>query len=95
MASPVVTGLAALIMEYFPTLSAQQVKYVIEKSVTKTDTLAKDPGNEKMVPFSDLSSSGGIINAYEAVKLASTLKGERNTQQPLKTKSSVNQKIKG
>jgi len=94
MASPVVTGLAALIIEYFPTLSAQQVKYVIEKSVTKTDTLAKDPGNEKMVPFSDLSSSGGIINAYEAIKLAATLKGERNTQ-PLKTKSSVNQKIKG
>lgn len=94
MASPVVTGLAALIMEYFPTLSAQQVKYAIEKSVSKPDVQAKDPGTEKMVDMSDLATSGGIINAYEAVKLASTLKGERNAP-PVKTKSTVNQKIKG
>jgi subtilisin family serine protease len=92
MASPVVTGLAALILEYFPSLSAQQVKYVIEKSVTKPDIQAKDPGTENLVSMSDLSTSGGIVNAYEAVKLASTLKGDRNTQ--VKTKSSVNQKTK-
>jgi subtilisin family serine protease len=94
MASPVVAGLAALIMEYFPALSAQQVKYVIEKSASKPDIQAKDPGTEKLVSLSDLASSGGIINAYEAVKLASTLKGEKNTP-PVKTKSTVNQKIKG
>lgn len=81
-------------MEYFPTLSAQQVKYAIEKSVSKPDVQAKDPGTEKMVDMSDLATSGGIINAYEAVKLASTLKGERNAP-PVKTKSTVNQKIKG
>ena len=33
MASPVVAGLAALILEYYPNLSAEQVKYVIENSL--------------------------------------------------------------
>ena len=28
--SPVVAGVAALILEYYPNLSAEQVKYVIE-----------------------------------------------------------------
>jgi len=92
MASPVVTGLAALILEYFPTLSPQQVKYVIEKSVSKPDIQAKDPGTDTLVSMADLSTSGGIVNAYEAVKLASTLKGDRNTQ--IKTKSTINQKTK-
>ncbi|MEI9945192.1 MAG: S8 family serine peptidase [Chitinophagaceae bacterium] len=35
MASPVVAGLAAFIMEYFPGLSPEQVKMVIEKSSQK------------------------------------------------------------
>ncbi|MFI5128623.1 MAG: S8 family peptidase [Chitinophagales bacterium] len=77
MASPVVAGLAALIMEYYPNLSARQVKMVIEKSAQKPTIKVKDPGNGEEVEMSDLSRTGGIINAYEAVKLASTLKGER------------------
>ena len=32
MACPVVAGVAALILEHYPNLSAQQVKYVIENS---------------------------------------------------------------
>jgi subtilisin family serine protease len=94
MASPVVAGLAALILEYFPTLSAKQIKEVIEKSVSKTDITVKQPGTENNVPLSDLSVTGGIVNAYEALKLASTLKGERQDQ-PLKTKSTIKQKTKG
>ncbi|MFI5132809.1 MAG: S8 family peptidase [Chitinophagales bacterium] len=79
MASPVVAGVAALILEYFPDLSPQQVKMVIEKSVQKTGKV-KNPETGEDVDFSTLSRSGGIINAYEAVKLASTLKGERIKQ---------------
>jgi len=30
MACPLVAGIAALTLEYFPTLSAKQLKYVIE-----------------------------------------------------------------
>lgn len=80
MASPVVTGLAALILEYFPNLSPEQVKMVIEKSCQKPAGLVKNPETGEDVSMSDLCVCGGIVNAYEAVKLASTLKGERNTQ---------------
>jgi cell wall-associated protease len=74
MAAPVVTGVAALIMEYFPSLSPEEVKYCIEKSAIMPSVKAKKPGTEnEMVPLSDLSVSGGILNAYGAVKLASAI----------------------
>jgi subtilisin family serine protease len=92
MASPVVAGLAALILEYYPKLSARQVKMVIEKSAQKPSVKVKEPGVGEEVALSDISKTGGIINAYEAIKLASTLKGER-TALPLK--STVKPKVKG
>src|SRR5450755_4259488 len=74
MAAPVVTGVAALILEYFPTLSPEEVKYCIEKSASMPSVKAKKPGTEnEMVPLSELSTSGGILNAYGAVKLASAI----------------------
>jgi subtilisin family serine protease len=76
MASPVVAGVAALIREYFPSLNAEQVKYVIEKSAVAPDEQVTIPGTETQVPLSELCTSGGILNAYSAVKLAETLKGD-------------------
>jgi len=84
MASPVVAGLAALILEYYPNLSAEQVKYVIMKSAVAPAIEVDVPGSEKKVKLSELSKSGGIVNAYEALKLASTLKGERTSGNQLK-----------
>ncbi len=81
MACPVVAGTAALLLEYFPTLSARQLKYAIEKSATVLDEEVNIPGTDEKVKLSDLSNTGGLLNAYAAVKLASTLKGERK---PLK-----------
>lgn len=93
MASPVVAGVAAFILEYYPNLSAQQVKMVIEKSSVKLTEKVKNPETGEMVSLSDISKSGGFLNAYEAIKLASTLKGERNkTVKP--TKSTVKPKVK-
>jgi subtilisin family serine protease len=77
MACPVVAGTAALIMSYYPTLTAQQVKYAIEKSAQLITENVKQPGSDESVPFTDLSKSGGLLNAYSAIQLASTLKGER------------------
>jgi subtilisin family serine protease len=74
MASPVVAGVAAVIRSYFPELSASQVKYVIEKSaVTDTTMQVMKPGSREKVPFTELSTSGGMINAFNAVQLAMTM----------------------
>jgi subtilisin family serine protease len=85
MASPVVAGLAAFILEYYPTLSAGQVKQIIEKSSKDPGEKVKNPGDDSMVNLSDISKSGGIINAYEAIKLASVTKGERKAVKPTTT----------
>lgn len=85
MAAPVVAGVAAFLLEYFPDLSAKQLKYAIEKSATPVKEKVKLPGTDEMVELSDISKSGGIVNAYEAAKLASTLKGER-TMKPQQVK---------
>ena len=73
MASPVVAGVAALLMSYFPELEASDIKEILMESVTKIDLEVLQPteGDEEVrVPFSSLSRTGGIVNAYEAVKLA-------------------------
>jgi len=84
MASPVVVGIAALILEYYPNLSAEQVKYVIEKSTVAPADNVNVPGSDKKEKLSEISKSGGVVNAYEALKLAATLKGDRATGNQLK-----------
>jgi subtilisin family serine protease len=76
MACPLVAGIAALTLEYFPNLTAKQLKYIIEKSALPVKEKVNKPGTDEKVPLSDLSKTGGIVNAYEAVKLAATLSGE-------------------
>jgi cell wall-associated protease len=85
MASPVVAGVAAFILNYYPNLSPEQVKYAIEKSATPIPSKVKLPGSDEMTLLSDISTSGGILNAYAAIKLASTLKPESNKQLPKST----------
>jgi subtilisin family serine protease len=92
MAAPVVAGLGALILSYFPDLSAEQIKYVIEKSVNPEKEKVKLPGTDELVNLSDISKTGGEINAYNAIKLAATLKGERNTTKEILPKSKVQRK---
>lgn len=79
MASPVTAGVAALVLSYFPELKAEQLKDILMKSVRGVDVKVNEPGTGEEVKFSSLSVSGGIINAYEAVKLAEsmTLKGKK------------------
>ena len=78
MATPVVAGIAALIMEYYPQLSVEQVKDIIMKSVTSLKgKLVYLPGTKEKVDFSTLCASGGVINAYKALQLAANMTSTR------------------
>jgi cell wall-associated protease len=71
MAAPHTAGVAALLRSYFPTLTAVQVKDILLKSSYKPGIVVRKPGRStQQVPFSSLSRTGGLLNAYEAVKLA-------------------------
>ncbi|MFD1769374.1 S8 family peptidase [Sphingobacterium suaedae] len=72
MAAPVVSGLAAMIRSYYPALSAKEVKAIILKSVTKVDEKVKikEDGNTKKVYLDEISVTGGIVNAKQAIEEA-------------------------
>lgn len=80
MASPAVAGVAALIRSYYPQLTAGQVKRILMNSGTKLDLKVIKPGSPSQenpkgiqVPFADLSVTGRIVNAYNALKMADAM----------------------
>lgn len=76
--APIVSGIAALILEYYPELSAKQIKQAIMESATPlTGTMVFKPGTKEKVDFTTLCKTGGIVNAYKALEGASKMKGER------------------
>jgi subtilisin family serine protease len=73
MAAPVVSGVAALVWAYHRELSAVELAQILLES--GTDLSAKKvikPGSDEKVPFAELCTSGRVINAYEAFRLASS-----------------------
>lgn len=78
MAAPVVSGLAAILRSYYPQLSAQEVKDIIIKSVTKVDDRVKIKvdGSTKKVYLDEISVSGGIVNAKAAIEEAERYLGK-------------------
>lgn len=72
MACPSTAGVAALLMAYFPHLTAVEVKEILRQSARRFgDLKVSRPGSSERVPFSELSNTGGVVNAYEAIRLAS------------------------
>ncbi|MGJ1406937.1 S8 family serine peptidase [Sphingobacterium siyangense] len=70
MAAPVVAGLAAMIRSYYPNLSAVETKQIIMESVEKPNQLVQVKVGEdasKTVRLADISVTGGIVNAYNAI----------------------------
>ncbi|MBU8891775.1 MAG: S8 family peptidase [Bacteroidales bacterium] len=77
--APVVTGVAALLLSYYPDLSYSDLKYIILSSAVQYQkTKVYKPGDysrkRKTVKFGKLSVTGGLVSAYEALKLAETYK---------------------
>ena len=72
MAAPVVTGVAALVMTYYPELTAQEVKDILINSAADFKKLRVDiPGeSQELVKFKKLGKNGGVVNAYNAIRLA-------------------------
>lgn len=72
MAAPVVTGIAALVWSYYPDFTAAQIADIIKSSGRKFDGLkVKKPGGGES-EFSELSITGGLVNAYAALALAAS-----------------------
>ena len=86
MASPVVAGVAASLRSYFPTLTSEQIKEIIVESSSKLDQDVRKPGSNETVPFSELSTSGGIIDAKGAFELAAKTKGKKKLSKKEKEK---------
>lgn len=71
MAAPSAAGVAALVRSYYPQLSASQVKYILMNSgiIINFEVIKPGTADEKVL-FSDLSVSGRVVNAYNALKMA-------------------------
>ena len=73
MASPETAGVAALLLGRYPFATALEVKHAIMVSTNQypglTCALPGTADEEKptMVNFSDLSASGGTVNAFQAM----------------------------
>ncbi|MEJ6791762.1 MAG: S8 family peptidase [Lacinutrix sp.] len=74
MASPAVAGVAALVWSQYPKLTAAQVKQVVMDSGLAINTKVVVGGNADDVrDFSSLTKSGKMVNAYNALIMASQL----------------------
>lgn len=69
MAAPMVSGVAAILMSYFPGLTAVDVKEIIESSGTRYKKVKVYlPGSDsKKTKLKKISSTGRVVNVYQAV----------------------------
>ena len=63
-------GVAAVLKSYFPKLTYTDIKRIIRESATPYQTPVRRPESTDTVPFASLSKTGGIVNLYDAVKMA-------------------------
>lgn len=81
MAAPVVSGLAALIRSYFPEFSATEVKDIIMQSaipIKQRVKIKNELGRTVRIRLDQISVSGGVVNAYQAIELAIQKSGSQN-----------------
>lgn len=74
MAAPVTAGIAALLLSYYPNLTAVQLKEIILKSAVPIKGKVVVPGQPKLkMKAKDLSRTGALVNTFKAVQLAETM----------------------
>ena len=69
----VTSGIAALIRSHYPSLTAAEVKHILMESGVEYDIMVPVPTKDdpdRMLPFNELSKSGKIVNAYNALLMA-------------------------
>ena len=86
-AAPVVAGVAALLRSYFPSLTAAQVKQILMNSSNKISQSVVKPGSDERVDFSELSVSGGAVDAYNATKMATGIQGKKKVKAATKPRA--------
>lgn len=90
MACPVVSGVAALVLSQYPSLSASELRELLIETVRLYDGLnVFQPGGQFKVPFRDLSVTGGVVNAYHALVLAEKIYGKREARLAEKSSKKV------
>lgn len=74
LGSALVSGVAALVWSNNPSLTHYELKSILMNSGTELDVLVKITDS---VPFKNLSQSGKILNAYNALKMAEQLNAKQ------------------
>lgn len=70
MAAPAVAGVAALVWGHYPSLTAGTLKKILMYSGTSVDLMVNHPARQEGAPFNELSRTGKIVNAAQALALA-------------------------
>ena len=84
MASPVVAGAAAVLWAYMPSLTPQQIKEALVKTVNKSTVNASTNENNR---FDQISVSGGVIDLYKAAQYAYNNFYNKKAHAPQKAKT--------
>ena len=72
---PVVAGVAALVLSYYPDLTAVQLKDILKETAvavkpSRVYMPGRGKGKREKTKFKKLSNTGGVVNAYKALKMA-------------------------
>lgn len=76
LAAALTSKVAALIFSNYPNLNVSQVKHIIMDSGVEYTFPVKTPtrkDKDKMTPFNELSKSGKVVNAYNALIMADSI----------------------
>ena len=70
MATPVTAGIAAVLMGYYPNLSAKDVKKIIMASTIPLTQKVKKTDTQELANMRELCRTGGVVNLYRALQMA-------------------------